>query len=543
MWKKRGVYNSIKELFLSNMGVDSTDEVNEWFKKHYNHQYRIDLLNEAVEMTRQYKDRNILIVGDYDADGITSTSILVLALRWAGFKNVSYRIPKRFSEGFGINENIIDEADNGLIITCDNGFAQTDVISKAKNKGLKVIILDHHLAEVDNGLQVISPADIAIDPSAMPHTADFDGYCGAGLCYKFAEILLDYDKTMLSKLMSLAAIGTVADVMKLRSENYVIVRNGMKCMVNYNTSMPGLYAILNKANLISHITAKDIGFKIGPVINAASRMNDTGANGVIEILTFEGPYEEILESVDHLFAVNDLRKDLENEALIKAEEVIEGEWDKKAPLIITLRDTHEGILGIIAGKLAEKYSVPAVVLTNIEGGRLKGSARTFGDYDIKEHFDEASNTLLVYGGHKEAGGLTLLEKNYDAFVSIMHEKSSDFVSEVNNDTYYDFEISASEVPDMIKELSKYEPFGEGNPLPVFKVKDFTTIEKWGEFKKIMGKNKDSVKVFSRYADAVGIGQAEKLKYFTSGNLSFIGTLSDNYYNNNVTHQIMFTDVQ
>ena len=150
---------------------------------------------------------------------------------------------------------------------------------------------------------------------------------------------------------------------------------------------------------------------------------------------------------------------------------------------------------------------------------------------------------MVYGGHKEAGGLTLLEKNYDAFVSIMHEKSSDFVSEVNNDTYYDFEISASEVPDMIKELSKYEPFGEGNPLPVFKIKDFTTIEKWGEFKKIMGKNKDSVKVFSRYADAVGIGQAEKLKYFTSGNLSFIGTLSDNYYNNNVTHQIMFTDVQ
>ena len=559
MWKKRGSYENLDEYYLGNLGVASYDDINNWFVKHYAHNYRIDRLDEAVELAKKYKDKAIRIIGDYDADGINSTSILYLGFKWAGYKNVKYRIPKRFSEGFGINETIIDEIideiDEGLIITCDNGLAQTKAIKKAKDHGFEVIILDHHLPETDCGLVIDSPADIVIDPSAYPDTADFSGYCGAGLCYKFAEILLDYDKTKTTKLLTLAAVGTVADVMEIREENYVIVRNGLKYMKNFQTTVPGLYAILslasentkNKKDLLKYVTSTDIGFTIGPVINAASRMDDIGANYVIEILTYEGPYENILESVKNLYDVNNMRKELQTNAIETAKEVIEEKWDgKTAPLVLYLPGVHEGILGIIAGQIAESYRVPCFVLSDSEDpSKMKGSARSYGDYNVKENMDNVSRYLFVYGGHTGAGGLTVEKKNFENFKKAIQEVSKDFVvGEEEEIQYYDIEINASQIPDTIKKLDSLEPFGEGNPRPVFCIKNFEMIRKFGNYKQIMGKDMSTVKLFSKNADAIGIHLAEGFKFLDEPKtLDFLGDVEDNRYKDNVTHQVKFIDYQ
>ena len=149
-WKKNGTAQSVQDVFLKNIDAKNTDEVNGWFQKSYENNYRIDLIPDAVAFTKQYKNKRVTIIGDYDADGCTATAILYLALKWADFQDVRYRIPKRFSEGYGLNPVIIDEIETGLIITVDNGIGQFDAIQKAHDKGLKVIVLDHHLPSVDD---------------------------------------------------------------------------------------------------------------------------------------------------------------------------------------------------------------------------------------------------------------------------------------------------------------------------------------------------------------------------------------------------------
>ena len=541
MWKKKGSAQSLEEYFLQNMNVNSLQDMNEVFKKHYAHSFGIDKLNEAVAFVMTFKDKKVKIVGDYDVDGTSGTSILLLALRWKGFTDVSFRIPHRFSEGFGINETIVDEIDEGLVITVDNGIAQTEVIKKAKDKGLSVVILDHHLPESADG-SISNPADYIIDPEAIPGSATFDSYCGAGLAYKFAEILLDYDKTKLIKLLSLATIGTVADVMPLRSENYVIVKNGIKAMKRADLCMPGLYAIISESNLASHMTAHDIGFKIGPIINASSRMNDCGADTVVNILTYEGPYENILSDVRNLIQVNETRKKLKTEILKIAYEKIETEnLTDKIPLILYLDNIPEGLIGIVAGDLCNKYKLPAIVLSKTSDGTLiKGSARSCGNYNMKASLDKISNLLSNYGGHVLAAGLSLPVDNLDKVCNALWSEPFDFINDEDDTEQYDIEIPINKVADTIAELDKYEPFGEGNPYPIFKISDFLSISKFGCVKKTMGSNSQHVKFFGKYCDAIGFNLAEDFKYTNNLiKMDLFGTLSDNYYNGNVTHQIEF----
>lgn len=541
MWEKSNKGNSIEEIFKNSVGINDLSEANAWFTKHYNHEYHIQGLKEAVEFAKEFKHKPVRIVGDYDVDGTASTSILLFGLRWSGFNNVTYRIPHRFSEGFGINETIVDEIDEGLIICCDNGLAQNEAIKKAKKKGLSVIILDHHLPESDAGTTIESCADYVIDPAAYPETADFCGYCGAGLCYKFCEILLNYDKVKLAKLSCLAAIATIADVMQLKEENYVLVKNAMsKFMLNIQTNVPGLYAILAKAGKMNHLTAKDIAFAVAPVINASSRMNDTGADNVVEILSYYGPYEDILDKVDALFAVNNLRKEAQKDALTQAHDIIsKNKMEQNVPLVVYIPDVHEGIVGIVAGQLADEYRTPTFVVTNVGDGQLKGSARTSGNYDIKKNLDIVSKLLTVYGGHKEAAGLTLPEENLKAFCKTLSKNANDFIRDDETDSiYYDLEIDAKDISDCIKGLEKFEPFGEGNPMPIFKINNFDSVG----LKQLLGSDKNTVKLRGKYADALGFKMAERMSFIEdSPKYSFIGTLADNYFRNNVTHQIEFID--
>ena len=540
-WTKNGNLETIHDVFLRNIGVSSTDEVNGWFKKHYDHDYHIADMDKAIRLIMEYKNLPIRIVGDYDVDGITSTSILMLGLRWAGCKDVGFRIPKRFSEGFGINKTIIDEIDpRALIITCDNGLAQNEAIAYAKDKGFTIIIVDHHLPETIGEESVGSLADIVIDPSAYPDTADFTKYCGAGLCYKLMEKLLEYDKTKCAKLMSLAAIGTIGDVMELNGENYVLVRNGLKYLQNAHTTVPGAYSLIDKCNLLGHMTAHDIAFLIAPIINSCSRMADDGAKRGVELLTCELTYDHVDRLANNLINTNDLRKKAKNEAMITVNEIIkETHIEKDVPLIIFVPDLPEGIVGIIAGSLASEHKVPAIVLTNTENGLLKGSARTYGNYNIKENLDKVAKYLEKYGGHVEAAGLSLKEENYDVFKKEIQENSKGYIYNEPDTLMYDIEIDSSQVGAMLKELQKYEPFGNGNNMPVFKITNYKTNNV-----KLIGSDQSTVKFNADNCDAIGFGQAEKLKKENNSNIyQFIGTLSYNYWGKTVSQQIEFIDMK
>ena len=541
-WIKRGSEKTVEEVFLRNIGVNSTADVNAWFQKSYDDKYRIERMTEAVNFSCMYKDKTVSIIGDYDADGITSTSILYLALKRAGFKDVRMYIPKRFSEGYGINMTIIDKISSGLIITCDNGISQTEQVNAAKEKGLGVIILDHHQPLVIDGDIVLPDADVIIDPNAIPNSADFNGYCGAGLCYKFAKALLpgDEHKGFHNVLLGLAAIGTVADVMELREENYVFVRNGLKRLVRSDCCTTGTYALISALDLSKHLDAKDIGFKIGPTINASSRMKDDGAMDVVELLTYQGPFQEAVKKAERLIEVNERRKKVKKEGIERAEKVIESEClYGDVPLVVYIPEIGEGIIGIIAGNLCEKYKVPTVVLTSTETGDiLKGSARSCGNYNIKEQLDNVSDLLEAYGGHEGAAGLSLKKENLDGFRAAITAISGDFEYESLDVQYYDLEIEASDIAQYINQLEKYAPFGEGNPAPVFKITGFSVVPRYGSYFKTVADT--GVKLFNADTTAVGFDMIDRFKE-PYKLLDFVGTLSDNYFMGSITHQIEFSD--
>lgn len=510
MWSKKGNEKTVRDVFLRNIGENSLEDINDWFRKSYADGYRIDHLDEAVELAEQFRNRHVTIVGDYDADGCTATSILMLALKWAGFKYVRFRIPKRFSEGFGINPVIIDEIHDGLVITCDNGVAQIEAMTKAHNKGLKIIILDHHKASVnEDGKDVLPPADVIIDPSAIQGSADFDSYCGAGLAFRFARRLLrNQDARKIGCLQALAAIGTVADVMPLREENYVIVRNGLKKLVRSDIVTSGMYSIVEANNVTSGVTAADIGFKVAPCINASSRMKDDGAKDAVELLTFDGDLFTAERMAAVMIERNNLRKQAKVKGLKDAEQKIVDEClFGNCPLMIYLPGVGEGIIGILAGNLAEKYGVPAIIMTDSENPEeLKGSARSAGDYDMKQSLDHAADLLVKYGGHKGAAGLTVSKDRLVDFYNRMQQVSSDFVPVNSDDHSYDLEITEKDVPKVCEEVQKYAPFGEGNPAPVFKITGFVTMPVMGKYSKEMGDG-SIVKLQSNHCSAIGYNHA------------------------------------
>lgn len=547
-WIKRDECDSIEKVFMRNLGISSLEEINGWHRKSSSGAYRIDGLEEAAKLIKSFKDKPVTIVGDYDSDGINATVIMLLTLRWLEFSEVRYRIPHRFSEGYGISEKIIDEIDSGLVITVDNGIARPDVIQKAKDKGLTVIVTDHHLPVVgEDGEPVLPPADIIIDPNAIEGSADFNGYCGAGIAFRLAKVLLSedaYETRHIKRLIPFAGIATVTDVMELKEENYILVRQTLKIITERYTVTSGLYALICAFNLTKHITAHDIGFKIGPAINAASRMADRGAEEVVKLLMLEdrGLFTYAAELAENLFKVNEARKAAKKDGMEKAYAAIaEGCLYGDRPLVVGISGITPGIIGIVAGQLAEENKTPAIVLSEAEDGVLKGSARSYGDYNMKAELDKVSGLLEAYGGHSGAAGLSLKKENFNDFRALLQANAPEEKDEKIDALYYDLEIKATEIPAVIEELEKFEPFGEGNPEIVFKVNRFSTIPKNGKYKHTIGDG-SIVKLHSTTVTAVGFGMSDRFSDTEKPKeMDLIGVLSDNYFNGVVEHQMDFRD--
>ena len=529
--EKRNVKEEVTNVCLKHLGISSVSEIADWDARFLNNSFRLDGLESFKEIVDRFKDKPVWVMGDYDVDGITSTFIMTCGLIEYGCRNVSYRTPKRFSEGFGMNCNMISEAPEGsLIITVDNGIAALDAVRYAKERGCTVIITDHHEPNEE-----LPASDLIIDPVAIADSSDFKGYCGAGIVYKIIRYLIGDEGS--SKYLPYAAIATVADVMPLREENYIFVKRGLAYLPQ--TTAPGMKALLKKLGLEEHISEGDVGFKIAPCLNAPGRLYDHGS--MISLSMLFANQKDAYRLAEKVFSANTERKSLVNSAMEDARQELRKRKGLSIPTVIRIQKVNEGIIGIVAGRLIDELGVPVIVLTDSNTENvLKGSARSTEGENIKKILDNVSPLLDRYGGHAGAAGLSLNEANLDKFIKAVEIPVSEEV--MKRDSGYDLELTEDELDDALQVIDSFTPFGEGNRPVIIKVPEFCIVPVRGQYKNLIGT--DGVKMFGKDFTAVGFGMAEKMANVSKPEkLSFIGSLSYNYYQGQKKPQIEFSSYE
>lgn len=493
-------------------------------------------ISEAAHLTRKaiVGKVPITIVGDYDCDGVSSTSILDLGITEIG-GDVTVIIPKRFSEGYGINMSIIDSIDSGLLITVDNGITAVEQIKKAKEKGLAVIVIDHHRVRDDG---ILPPADVIVDPHAVTGS-EYDGYCGAGLVYRFI-MELNPNTELREKLIILAGIGTIADVVPLTGDNRRIVTESLRC-INLGKAGVGINLLLSKLK-IETATEEDYAYKLGPCLNAPGRLLDDGACKAYELLSANPPecsmeairmFEKLDSMANEIIALNEKRKELVAEQLTIAEEMI-GAKDIEAPIILYSSKFFEGIVGIIAGKIAEKYRVPALIFADSEKSkdRIKGSGRSVDGIDLKALIDKANDCFIGYGGHTGAAGMVL---HKEMLVPLKGKLTSELKKHNRHSDeeriLYDLEISPAEICKTAKLVRDNAPYGEGCPEITFLIRGLKCVPKGSAHYTLMGKYSQHIKLFG--TDGITYMGFDMAKRFSEAKMPMmfdvIGKISFNYY--------------
>lgn len=428
----------------------------------------VDILIDKID-----KGKKIHIIGDYDIDGICSTTILYKGLRAAGAK-VDYAVPDRIADGYGINEHLIDEAFNkgaDTIITCDNGIAAIQQIQYAKSKGMTVLVTDHHDIPFDyeNGEKIykVSRADAIVNPKQEDCTYPFDKLCGSGVAFKIIKILyerLKLNPIELEEYAELMAIATIGDVVDLTDENRIIVKYGLKHLAV--TSNKGIRALIQACELdINNINAYHIGFVIGPCLNATGRL-DSASRAIELLLTTD--YNDAMEKAVMLRKLNIERKDITEEyASLAIEQVENTALMQDNVLVVYLPECHESVAGIIAGRVREKFYKPSIVITKAEEG-AKGSGRSIEGYNMFEEISKCGSLLNKYGGHPMAAGMSLDIDKIDSFRKALNASQTLTEKELTPTVWIDVPMPVDYVDiSLIRQFDKLQPFGKGNEKPVF----------------------------------------------------------------------------
>ena len=454
-----------------------------------------DAYNEIMGEIK--KGNKIRVVGDYDIDGVCSSYILVKSLKRFG-ANADVRIPDRIKDGYGINDNIINEAANdkiSMIITCDNGIAAHSQMELARKFGIKVIITDHHEVYQEDGKDYLPVADVVINPKRSECKYPFKSICGALVAYKLMEYMYErlygkkmYDDGELGDLLEVAAIATIGDVMPLVDENRVLVKHGLRSLMN--TKNLGLRALIKATGMEGKkISAYSIGFVIGPCLNAGGRLE----NALVALNMFMSESsDEANEYAMHLKELNDERKDLTAMNVKVAVELAEREYADDDILVIYLENCHESIAGIIAGRVREALGKPTIILTDAfgEDGMIKGSGRSIESYNMFEALYEVKDIFEKFGGHHMAAGMSLKKDRLDEFRKRLNKNSKltkeDFIQKIWIDVPLPFSYISL---DFVRELEKLEPYGNKNEKPKFARKGIKILSK-----NILGKNKNVVKM-------------------------------------------------
>ena len=436
-------------------------------------------MDRAVFLLMQFIDSgcHIRVIGDYDIDGINSTYILVKGIRRCGGK-VSFAIPHRITDGYGINSSMVDAAyadGVDMIITCDNGISAYEALQHARECGMAVIVTDHHQVPYEeNGekerIMKLPPADVVVDPHRFDDDYPYPEICGAVVAWKLITLLyqeygVSFDETM--EFLENAAFATVGDIMPLLDENRVMVSHGLSAIAH--TKNVGLDALITRTGIDRDaISAYHLGFIIGPCFNASGRLET--ADMALSLLLEEDEAVAAKKAAE-LIALNDERKNLTLIGIDKAEKLIEtqcvhdGVMDKV--LIVYVPEIHESLCGIVAGRIKSRYDRPVFVLTDGEDC-VKGSGRSIPAYSMYDKMNECATYLKKFGGHPMAAGLSLEKDKIDGFRQAMNERADLSDEDLLPEVVIDVPMPLSYLTlERIRQLSVLEPFGNGNEKPVF----------------------------------------------------------------------------
>lgn len=519
--KASGLSDTIVTI-LANRGIKESEEIDKFIHASLNDLYDPLLMKDMDKGTYIIKDaiinkKNIVIYGDYDVDGVTSTVILYKALKRCG-GNVKYYIPDREYEGYGINSErikLLKAEGTEVILTCDNGISAIEQIKLAKELELTVVITDHHEVpfvenEEGNRSYVVPEADAIINPKQKGCSYPFKLLCGAGIAYKFAAALfkkLNIDSAYLSELIEFAGIGTICDVVDLIGENRIIAKNALARLKNTkNTGLDTLMEILGIKD--KKISAGTIGFQIGPCINATGRLETAALS--VELLLCEDK-ERARELSVFLSELNRKRQFMTTKNVEEIIQLIENSDLKNDKVLVVFKeDVHESIAGIVAGKIKERFNVPTLVIT---GGKEmpKGSGRSIEEYNLFEELLKCKHLIEKFGGHPMAAGLSLKKENIAALREELNRNCSlggeDILPKVRIDRRIPLKaISLS----LIEQLEFLEPFGKGNETPIFAEKNIL-LDKFY----IFGKDANVLKLNliieeqGRKIDGVGYGKVQE----------------------------------
>ena len=497
--------------------------------------YLLPDMDKAVDRIRQAIERGelILVYGDYDADGMTSASIVKESLEQLGAECLVY-LPNRFTDGYGPNASVykyfIEQQGVSLIVTVDNGVAGHEAIDLAQSMGVDVIVTDHHSMP-----EVLPDAYAIVHPEHPEADYPFKQLAGCGVAFKLACALLEEVQV---ELLDLVAIGTIADMVSLTDENRIMVQYGLEVL--RNTQRLGLQELFEVAGISSSdLTEETVGFQLAPRLNALGRLDDP--NPAIDLLTgFDD--EEVHEIALMIQEKNEERKEIVQAIYEEAKSLID---PNKSVQVLAKQGWNPGVLGIVAGRLLEELGQTVIVL-NIEDGRAKGSARSIEAVDIFEALDPHRALFIAFGGHAGAAGMTLEVEQLDALSDILetYVKDKGIDDKGKSKLYLDEELDLENLSlDTVKSFERLAPFGMDNQKPVFYIRDFQV-----ENARSMGAGDSHLKLKISKGNAnfevVAFGQGSKATEFAqTKQLELAVTLSVNQWNGQTTLQLVMVDAR
>ena len=497
--------------------------------------YLLHDMEKAVKRIRQAIERGelILVYGDYDADGMTSASIVKESLEQLGAECLIY-LPNRFTDGYGPNASVykyfIEQQGVSLIVTVDNGVAGHEAIDLAQSMGVDVIVTDHHSMP-----EVLPDAYAIVHPEHQEADYPFKHLAGCGVAFKLACALLEEVQV---ELLDLVAIGTIADMVSLTDENRIMVQYGLEVL--RNTQRLGLQELFEVAGISSSdLTEETIGFQLAPRLNALGRLDDP--NPAIDLLTgFDD--EEVHEIALMIQEKNEERKEIVQAIYEEAKSLVD---PNKSVQVLAKEGWNPGVLGIVAGRLLEELGQTVIVL-NIEDGRAKGSARSIEAVDIFEALDPHRELFIAFGGHAGAAGMTLEAEQLDALSEILetYVKDKGIDAKGKSQLYLDEELDLENLNlDTVKSFERLAPFGMDNQKPIFYIRDFQV-----ENARSMGAGDSHLKLKISKGTAnfevVAFGQGAKATEFAqTKQLELAVTLSVNQWNGQTTLQLMMVDAR
>jgi single-stranded-DNA-specific exonuclease len=500
-------------------------------------------MDKAVNrlLTALREGENIIIYGDYDVDGITSVSLLYEALFELGGK-VSFYIPNRISEGYGLSRTGIDVAKNrkvNLLITVDCGVTAVDEVKYANENNIDVIVCDHHEATKD-----VPPALAVINPKLKTSKYPFKELAGVGVAFKLLQALyqrLGYEIEKLEKFLDLVAVGTAADIVPLLDENRILVKFGLE-KLNSN-SRNGLFALVESASLLGReLTVSTIVFVMAPRINAVGRMSN--AKKAVHLLTSKS-LQQARNIAKILESENKMRRNIDEATCLEAINMVEQQIDQDVSKIIVLakEDWHPGVIGIVASRIMEKFNRPAVLIS-LKEGIGKGSARSTLNFDIYKALNSINHLLEDFGGHKFAAGLTIKEENINELRTTLEKLSKEQLTDedITPSLLIESEINLNQFDaKFLKWLKYFAPYGPENMKPVFVVRDLEVVGAVN----LVGYNhlKMKVKQDGIVIDAIAYNFGDKISQFKKKKqkLDSAFVMEENTWNGQTTIQMRIRD--